>query len=166
MRIYIPYTVNLLRDAVHLNAAVTAVAGRAFAVTDELRTQAPFGDQEEWEYLVMGDAARASLRLLAAGSGPFLRVVVVAETDLAVPDGQADRAAVRLRGSVPWSQVVAVHMDGGEIADIVQRAAASVHAADLGDMEAEYLVGDAEDHQLAWYAPDEASFLLEDFDLS
>ena len=48
------------------------------------------------------------------------------------------------------------------------RAAASVLAAvevideaDLGDEDAELAVGDAQDHDLAWYATQELPFLLE-----
>ena len=36
-----------------------------------------------------------------------------------------------------------------------------VDAADLGDEDAEFIVGDAQDHDLAWYAPQELPFLLE-----
>jgi hypothetical protein len=36
-----------------------------------------------------------------------------------------------------------------------------VDAADLGDPDAEFTVGSAEDHALAWYAPQELPFLLE-----
>ena len=34
-------------------------------------------------------------------------------------------------------------------------------AADLGDLDAEFLVGEAEDHELAWYGPSELPFLVE-----
>jgi hypothetical protein len=36
-----------------------------------------------------------------------------------------------------------------------------VDAADLGDEDADLAVGDAQDHDLAWYAPQELPFLLE-----
>jgi hypothetical protein len=36
-----------------------------------------------------------------------------------------------------------------------------IDAADLGDPDAEFILGDAEDHELAWYAPQELPFLLE-----
>ena len=42
-----------------------------------------------------------------------------------------------------------------------QYASEAVDAADLGDEDAELLVGDAQDHDLAWYAPQELAFLLE-----
>jgi len=36
-----------------------------------------------------------------------------------------------------------------------------IDAADMGDSDAEFTLGDAEDHELAWYAPQELSFLIE-----
>jgi hypothetical protein len=40
-----------------------------------------------------------------------------------------------------------------------------VDKADLGDLDAEFLVGEAEDQELAWYAPAEISFLVDLGDL-
>ena len=57
-----------------------------------------------------------------------------------------------------------MHLDGAETADVVQRAALALDAADLGDPDAELAVGDAEDVELNWYAPGEVSFLLADLD--
>jgi hypothetical protein len=37
----------------------------------------------------------------------------------------------------------------------------AVDEADLGDEDAEFVVGDAQDHDLAWYGPQELPFLLE-----
>ena len=37
----------------------------------------------------------------------------------------------------------------------------AIDAADLGDEDAELAVGDAQDHDLAWYATQELPFLLE-----
>ena len=37
----------------------------------------------------------------------------------------------------------------------------AVDAADLGDEDAELTVGDAQDHDLAWYATQELPFLLD-----
>jgi hypothetical protein len=59
------------------------------------------------------------------------------------------------------SAVAAIHVDSPEAADAVSAAAAVIDAADLGDMDAEFTLGDAEDHELAWYAPQELPFLLE-----
>ena len=54
-----------------------------------------------------------------------------------------------------------MHVDTEEAEYAVRQAAAAVDAADLGDLDAEFLVGEAEDHELAWYAPSEVAFLVE-----
>ncbi len=43
----------------------------------------------------------------------------------------------------------------------VKAAIDAVDAADLGDEDAELTVGDAQDHDLAWYATQELPFLLD-----
>ena len=48
-----------------------------------------------------------------------------------------------------------------EALDDVRAAADVIDAADLGDPDAEFALGGAEDHELAWYAPQELPFLLE-----
>jgi hypothetical protein len=44
---------------------------------------------------------------------------------------------------------------------LVMAAVEVIDAADLGDEDAELTVGDAQDHDLAWYAVQELPFLLE-----
>ena len=48
-----------------------------------------------------------------------------------------------------------------QISSAFGRAMDAVDRADLGDEDAELAVGDAEDHDLAWYATQELPFLLE-----
>jgi hypothetical protein len=62
---------------------------------------------------------------------------------------------------VPFKVVAAVHMDTPEAEPAVRTAVAVIDAADLGDPDAEFALGDAEDHELSWYAPQELPFLLE-----
>ncbi len=114
----------------------------------------------------MTDAARACLRLLAAAAvdEPQLRVVVSADVVAAVATPELDRAAARFDGDVPWKQIASVHLDGAEASDVVREAAAVVDLADLGDDDAEFAVGSAEDIALGWYAPGEVAYLIEDLD--
>jgi hypothetical protein len=49
-----------------------------------------------------------------------------------------------------------VHVDAEEAEYAVRQAAGAVDAADMGDLDAEFLVGEAEDHELAWYDPAES----------
>lgn len=142
-------------------------SGVAFAVTDSLRGEYPGWSEEELEYLAMLDASRASLRLLGAAGPdePQLRVVVAADVDdaLVTPRPEADRAVVTVSGGpVPWRRVASVHLDGADATGAVRAAAEVIDAADLGDDDAEFALGSAEDFDLAWYAPGEIRYLLDE----
>ena len=165
MRIYIPATLTMLRALVD-SGELAPVAGTAFAVTPMLRESYAAGDTEELEYAAMNEAARASLRLLAAAvvdDSAVLprRVVVAADVEMVRLRPDLDVAAVTVGGRVPVSAVAAVHVDLVEAEDAVRAAVAAVDAADLGDPDAEFVLGDAEDHEMAWYATQEIPFLLE-----
>ena len=163
MRIYLPSTLSGLRRSVS-DGSVPVLSGVGFSVTAPLRLEYPDWSEEDLEYLAMQDAARASLRLLAvvADDEPPLRVVIAAEVDadLITPRPEADRAVVAVRGAVAWSLVAAVHIDGADAGAAVREAAAVIDAADLGDHDAEFVLGSAEDFELAWYAPGEVRYLV------
>ena len=66
------------------------------------------------------------------------------------------------RRPVAIDEVVAAFVDNRRRRSLRCRAAIEViDAADLGDEDAELTVGDAQDHDLAWYATQELPFLLE-----
>jgi hypothetical protein len=165
MRVYIPATLAMLRTLVD-SGELVPIAGTAFALTPMLRESYAAGNSEELEYAAMNDAARASLRLLAAeldgdsGVRPR-RVVVAADVENVRLRPDLDDAAVTVAGPVPSSAVAAVHVDMAEAEDAVRSAAAVVDAADLGDPDAEFTIGEAEDHEMAWYATQEIPFLLD-----
>lgn len=165
MRIYIPATLAMLRVLVE-SGELLPVHGTAFALTPMFRESYAAGDTEELEYAAMTQAARASLRLLAAeldGDPATIprRVVVSADVERVRLRSDLDDAAVTVAGAVPASAVAAVHVDLPEAQDAVRIAVAMVDAADLGDPDAEFALGDAEDHEMAWYATQEIPFLLE-----
>lgn len=165
MRVYIPATLAMLRVLVE-SGELLPVSGTAFALTPMLRESYAVGDAEELEYAAMNEAARASLRLLAAerdGDPAALprRVVVAADVGQVRLRPDLDDAAVTVTGAVPVSAVAAVHVDLAEAENAVRAAVAVVDAADLGDPDAEFALGDAEDHAMAWYATQEIAFLLE-----
>lgn len=162
MRVYLPATVGML-ETLQADGALQAVSGTVFALTPSLRESYTSGSTEELEYAAMAEAARASLRLLAADgeSEHMRRVVVAADVDDVMMRPDLDSAVARLSGAIALKQVASVHMDGADAEEAVRAAAAVVDAADLGDEDAELAVGDAEDHDLAWYAPQELPFLLE-----
>lgn len=186
MRVYLPATLPLLREFV-ATGVFQPIGGLGFAVTAELRGEYPGADTEDLEYVAMHDAALASLRLIAADGSDPARVVLAVDIasggdggdaasgragatgpgDDAVPAasvagarGDLDRAAVSVAGTVRWREVASVHLDGGDVADVIRAAADSVTAADLGDMDAALTVGDAEDLDLGWYAPSEIGYLV------
>jgi len=192
VRVYLPSTMSGIRGAL-ASGAVPVAGGYGFAVTEPLRLEYPDWSEEDLEYVAMQDASRASLRLLAAvleegGDGhrdgwagdaasgvlgvavpaaePPLRVVVAVDVDDAAvrPRPELDRAVVAVAGAVEWSQVAAVHIDGADAGPAVRDAVAVIDAADLGDDDAEFVLGSVEDFDLAWYAPGEVAYLLEELD--
>ncbi|HWE91618.1 MAG TPA: hypothetical protein VG317_19310 [Pseudonocardiaceae bacterium] len=165
MRVYIPATVPMLRTLVD-DGRLSAVGDTAFALTPALREHYASGDAEELEYAALREAALASLRLLATelDKDPDARprrAVIAADVEGATHRPDLDAAVVRLAGPVPMKRIAAVHVDTAEAENAVRAAAEVVDAADLGDPDAEFTLGDAEDHELAWYAPQELPFLLE-----
>lgn len=167
MRIYLPTTLSGVRTALATGSFIVR-SSVGFAVTAPLRLEYPFWSDEELEYLAMQDASRASLRLLGAADEdePPLRVVIAADVadELVTPRSEADRAVVAVRGPIDWSLVAAVHVDGADAGEAVREAVAAIDAADLGDHDAEFVLGSAEDFELAWYAPGEIKYFVEELD--
>jgi hypothetical protein len=141
-----------------------ARSGTAFAVTPTLREAYAQGDDDELAEVALRDAALASLRLLA-GEGtstmPPRRAVVLAEVDDLTPRPDLDDAVVRLSGPIALADVIAAYVDNADAEGAVLAAIDAIDEADLGDEDAEFVVGDAQDHDLAWYASQELPFLLE-----
>lgn len=166
MRIYLPGTCPMLARLVK-TGRFDPIGGTGFALTPRLREAYTAGDDEELSYAAMNEAARASLRLLGVEFGlgedavPARRVVVSADVEDVTLRPDLDDGAVRVVGSVPLDVIAAVHVDTAEAEHAVRQAAGAVDAADLGDLDAEFLVGEAEDHELAWYNPTEIAFLVE-----
>lgn len=91
----------------------------------------------------------------------YRRAVIAADVDDPTLRPDLDDAVVRLKEPLRMDQVASVHVDLEGAESAVAKAVAAVDAADMGDEDAEFVLGDAEDHTLAWYAPQELSFLLE-----
>ncbi|MEW9547132.1 hypothetical protein [Nonomuraea sp. NPDC050783] len=167
MRVYLPCTLPALATVVKLGELGPAPL-TGYAVTPALIEWYASGDTEELEYVALTEAARASLRMLAADradgvEAPPRRVVIAAE----VPEGSAkagadleERARVRLSAPVPLAKVAAVHVDDEDAAADVEAAIAALPAADEGDDDARFTVDGAEAHELMWYATQEIPDLL------
>ena len=166
MRVYVPATLAMLQQLV-ADRAMSAVNGTAFAVTPALRESYAEGDDDELADVALREAALASVRLLAGAADepssglPPRRAVLVAEVDGATARPDLDDAVVRLSGPVAIDDVIAAYVDTATAEPAVLAAMDAVDAADLGDEDAELTVGDAQDHDLAWYATQELPFLLE-----
>jgi len=166
--VYLPATTSVLRTLVdegRLTGPLTA-----FAVTPGLREFYALSDagadEEELEYAALLAAARASLRLVDVDpSAARRRVVLAADVPESavteVEDPDADRGAVRITGDVPLAGVASAHVDGAEAEDDVRAAVNVVLEADLGSEDAQFVVEQAEGHELAWYATQEIGPLLE-----
>lgn len=166
VRVYVPATLAMLQRLV-ADGSLRPVNGTAFAVTPTLRESYSEGDDEELAEVARREAALASLRLLGhedTGELPPRRVVV--ETDIDEADGltlrpDLDDAVVRLSGEIDLGGVIAAYVDNQAAEAAVRAAVEVIDAADLGNEDAELTVGDAQDHDLAWYAPQELPFLLD-----
>lgn len=167
MRIYIPVTLTMLQTLV-ADGELRPVSGTAFAVTPKLREAYAEGDDDELGEVALREAALASLRLLAGaaegasgGESPPRRAVLVADVGDVTLRPDLDDAVVRIAGPVAIDDVVAAFVDNPAAELQVKAAIEVIDAADLGDEDAELTVGDAQDHDLAWYAVQELPFLLE-----
>ncbi len=169
MRVYIPATLAMLRRLV-ADGALWPVNGTAFAVTPTLREAYAEGDDDELAEVALREAALASLRLLAAADDdaggaaenlPPRRAVLAAEVEEVKYRPDLDDAVVRVGAPVAIEHVIAAYVDNAAAEPAVTKAIAVIDAADLGDEDAELAVGDALDHELAWYANQELPFLLE-----
>ena len=160
MRVYLPSTLPGLTEALQ-TGEIGPAPQPGFAVTPALREWYASGDLEELEYTALLEAARGSLRLLAAQpDAPPRRVVLaaeVAEDDLGKANGHP--AAVQVLSAIPLSRLAAGHVDSAEACDDVRAAVAALPAADDGDDDARFTVDGAEGHELQWYALQELPFL-------
>ena len=160
VRVYLPTTLPLLRG--WLLAVTTPTGLTGFAVTPGLREWYAEGDAEELEWAASVLAGRASLRLLASDpAAPCRRAVLAVE----VPEGDVaplddlERGAVRVARPVPLADWAAGLVDEEAARPVIVAAADSIDAADLGDDDAEFLVSEAEDAELLWWATQELAGL-------
>lgn len=168
MRVYLPATTTVLRTL--LDEGRLTGPSTAFAVTPALREfyalSEAEADTEELEYAALLSAARASLRLLDVDPFAARRRVVLA-ADVAdgsvspIDDPDVERGAVRIEGDVELRTVASAHLDGADAEGDVQAAVAVVLEADLGSDDAQFVVDQAEGHELAWYATQEIGPALE-----
>jgi hypothetical protein len=168
VRVYLPATTTSLRTLVDEGQLPGPHTG--FAVTDQLRRFYALSDAEadleELEYAALLAAARGSLRLIDVDpSAARRRVVLAADVPDAaarpVDDEEEERGAVRVDADVRLRDVASAHIDGAEAEPDVSAAVGVVLEADLGSEDAQFVVDQAEGHELAWYATQEIGPVLE-----
>jgi hypothetical protein len=161
-RVYVPATLPMLRSlSAHgdLDPPQTA-----HTVTPSLREWYAEGDEEELEYVAFTRAAQAALTLLRADpNAPRRRVVVSADVPAAAISGvsaELGSSRVELRVPVSFAAIAAIHVDSESAETDVAAAAAVVEKALVGDLDAQFTVDGAEDHELEWYDVTELHQLL------
>jgi hypothetical protein len=166
--VYLPATTTVLRTLV--DAGTLPGPHTAFAVTPQLRQFYELSDaeadEEELEYAALLAAARASLRLIDIDPTATRRRVVVAAD---VPDGavqpiddpDTDRGAVRVVADIRTRDIASAHIDVADAEEDVRAAVNVVLEADLGSEDAQFVVDQAEGHELAWYASQEVGPALD-----
>jgi len=111
-RIYLPLDTARMRELAETRSLARVPLG-AFAVTGRLERSLPTGDEEEWEYAALCEAAEAA----AAGRGAARTKRVIAAADVdgdgvseAASEGAA-LAAVTLSEPVQLRDIVSFHVD-------------------------------------------------------
>ena len=162
MRVYLPASTTVLRTLV--DEGVLPGPHTAFAVTEPLRrfyaASDAEADVEELEYAALLTAARASLRLLDVDPLAARRRAVIAADvqDAAVSameDPHVEPGAVRIESDIRLAEVASAHLDEADAEDDVRAAVNVVLEADLGSEDSQFVVDQAEGHELAWYASQE-----------
>ena len=168
MRVYLPATTTVLRrlvDEGHLPGPHTA-----FAVTEQLRrfyaVSDAEADTEELEYAALLAAARASLRLLDVDPVAARRRAVIAadvpnSEGTPMDDPHVEPGAIRVETDIRLEDVASAHLDEADAEEDVRAAVAVVLEADLGSDDSQFVVDQAEGHELAWYATQEIGPLLD-----
>ena len=165
MRVYLPATTTVLQrllDQGRLEGPVTV-----FTVTPQLRSFYELSDDdEELEYAALIAAARASLRLIDNDPSAARRRVVLAadvpdDSVTPIEDPAADAGAARTTADVTMRDVASAHVDLAEAEEDVRAAVNVVLEADLGSQDAQFVVDQAEGHELAWYATQEIGPVLD-----
>jgi hypothetical protein len=154
MRAYVPGNrralAELLADG-HLTGPMPACA-----VTPALRDWYPEGDDEDLEYAAQSRAADLSLALIAEDADPR-RIVLAVDVPTELDPGVDDLVGVYVTGFITLADVAAVLIDAPAAVAAVLAAIESLSGpSDEVPPEVEAL----DEHELAWYAPEELGDLV------
>lgn len=116
-RIYLPLDTARMRELAETRSLARVPLG-AFAVTGRIERSLPTGDEEEWEYAALCEAAEAASA--GRGAARTKRVIAAADVDgdwvSEVSEGAA-LAAVTVSEPVQLRDIVSFHVDEAPGAD-------------------------------------------------
>jgi hypothetical protein len=72
-----------------------------------------------------------------------------------IDDADTERGAARVEADVRMQDVASAHIDDSDAEEDIRAAVNVVLEADLGSDDAQFVVDQAEGHELAWYARQE-----------
>jgi len=159
VRVYLPATTTVLERL--LEQGRLEGPHTVFTVTPQLRGFYELSESdEELEYAALLAAARASLRLMDVDPTAARRRVVLAadvpdDSVTPIEDDAADAGAARTTAAIALRDIASAHIDVAEAEEDVRSAVNVVLEADLGSEDAQFVVDQAEGHELAWYASQE-----------
>ena len=156
VRVYVASTLAGLRSVVQSDG-VGPSPFLAHAVTDAVRAELADGDDEEREYAASTAAAQSAVELMLEDDVPR-RVVIAVDVASVRRVGSDDPTLVEVDEVVPMRRVAAVLADD-EAAESDVAAAREALAASAPDRER--LLERCLDHDLAWWAAQEISQLLD-----
>lgn len=117
-RIYLPLDTARMRELAETRSLARVPLG-AFAVTGRIERSLPTGDEEEWEYAALCEAAEAATA--GRGTARTKRVIAAADVDgdwvSEAASGGAALAAVTVSEPVQLRDIVSFHVDEAPGAD-------------------------------------------------
>jgi hypothetical protein len=154
MRAYVPVE----RSSLAALVADGRLAGPrdACAVTPALREWYAEGDDEDLEYAAQSRAADLSLALISEDSHPR-RIVLAVDAQAEPAPGVDDLVGVTITGTILLSDVAAVLIDAPAA---VPAVVAAIEALTGSSAEVPPEVEVLDEHELAWYAPEELNDLV------
>jgi hypothetical protein len=155
VRVYVPASRALLAHLVGSGRVAGPVPG--CAVTEALREwfeAAADDDEEPLEFAAQSRAADLSLALIV-GDRPPRRVVLALEAAARRDTGVDDLVGVVIADGFAWSDVRALFVDEDQAGGAVRAALSALAALPDEDDSVPAAVEELDEHELAWFAPEE-----------
>jgi hypothetical protein len=155
VRVYVPASRALLAELLGSGRVAGPVPG--CAVTQALREwfeAAADDDEEPLEFAAQSRAADLSLALIV-GDRPPRRAVLAIEAAARRDIGVDDLVGVVIADGFAWSDVRALFVDEDEADESVRSALRALSVLPDDDQTVPAAVEELDEHELAWFAPEE-----------